>query len=170
MTLPSKEELTVKELDVTTPTLFAASLYMGKYCEKPSMEYMLCRNENRRDPRPCVGYGKELTACGVQFFRDVKKTCLAEFDQFTACIDRSSADYMITKCRKTQAALDGCFLEKLDLRRPQDPGYYCRPKVLDTDRPKVRGYVTPDFPDAAVEIRQPPQEEIPRARFDIYPS
>jgi len=163
------EELTVKELDVTAPTLFAASQYLGKYCEKPSLEFMLCKNENRRDPRPCLEYGKTLTACSIDFFRDVKKTCLGEFDQYTECIDRSSADYKLSKCRKTQAVLDSCFMDKLALRRPQDPGYYSRAKVMDTDRPKARGYVTPDFPDSAQNVELPPAAEIPRARFDTYP-
>ena len=35
-TLPAKEELTVEEINLSTPALRAGAFHLGKYCEKPS--------------------------------------------------------------------------------------------------------------------------------------
>lgn len=53
---------------------------------------MLCRFEEK-DPRKCINEGKAVTACTLEFFRKVKKTCLAEFNQYANCIDKSSGEY-----------------------------------------------------------------------------
>lgn len=55
-------------------------------------EFMLCRQECQ-DPRQCLNEGKAVTACSLDFFRKIKKSCAVEFTQFTNCLDRSSADY-----------------------------------------------------------------------------
>ncbi|KAA0193877.1 hypothetical protein HAZT_HAZT003121 [Hyalella azteca] len=123
---------------------------------------MLCRHEEK-DIRKCVDIGKDVTACGLEFFRKVKKECLDEFTQFANCIDQSSVDFQFEKCRNTQAAFDKCMLEKLDMHKPQH-GYYCRAKVLKTDRPKPPGYISPEFPDAPKLIPIPPAEELPEAK------
>lgn len=54
-------------------------------------EYMLCRKE-LDDPRKCIAEGKAVTACALEFFRQVKKTCHAEFTQYATCLDKSSGD------------------------------------------------------------------------------
>ena len=53
---------------------------------------MLCRVEEN-DPRKCINEGKVVTACTLDFFRKVKKACLAEFNQYAQCIDKSSGDF-----------------------------------------------------------------------------
>lgn len=52
---------------------------------------MLCRKE-LDDPRKCIAEGKAVTACALEFFRQVKKTCHAEFTQYATCLDKSSGD------------------------------------------------------------------------------
>ena len=52
---------------------------------------MLCSKEER-DPRKCISEGKEVTACALEFFRKVKKSCLEEFNQYASCLDKSSRD------------------------------------------------------------------------------
>ena len=53
---------------------------------------MLCRTE-LKDPRKCLEEGKAVTACSLDFFRKIKKSCASEFNQFSNCLDRSSADF-----------------------------------------------------------------------------
>lgn len=50
---------------------------------------MLCRQE-LDDPRACLGEGKAVTSCALDFFRKVKKTCHDEFMQYATCLDKSS--------------------------------------------------------------------------------
>jgi NADH dehydrogenase (ubiquinone) 1 alpha subcomplex subunit 8 len=50
---------------------------------------MLCREEEK-DPRKCLGEGKAVTACTLNFFRAVKKNCAEEFTDYANCIDQSS--------------------------------------------------------------------------------
>lgn len=54
-------------------------------------EFMLCREEEK-DPRKCLKEGKDVTACSLNFFRKIKKTCLEEFNQYSHCLDQSSKD------------------------------------------------------------------------------
>merc|ERR1711974_198455 len=60
-----------------TPSLRSAAMHLGKYCEVQNNEFMLCRSETQ-DPRTCLGAGKEVTSCSMDFFRKVKATCAAE--------------------------------------------------------------------------------------------
>lgn len=56
---------------------------------------MLCRQEYK-DPRQCLNEGKAVTACSLDFFRQIKKNCAQEFTQFANCLDKSSADFDFT--------------------------------------------------------------------------
>ncbi|XP_076037795.1 NADH dehydrogenase [ubiquinone] 1 alpha subcomplex subunit 8-like [Oratosquilla oratoria] len=143
--LPSDEELTTEELNISTPALRAGAFHMGKECEAERNEFMLCRNEEN-DPRKCVPEGKAVTACALSFFRKIKKSCLEEFNQYANCLDKSSADLGYRHCRNTQAVFDKCVLENLNVERP-DYGYFCRAKVHDTERPKPEGYVPLEITD-----------------------
>ena len=55
-------------------------------------EFALCRQENE-DPRKCVNEGKAVTACSLNFFQQVKKSCAQEFTQFATCLEKSSSDF-----------------------------------------------------------------------------
>lgn len=50
---------------------------------------MLCRLEER-DPRKCLKEGKLVTACGVEFYRKLKKTCRDELELFSRCTEFKS--------------------------------------------------------------------------------
>lgn len=52
---------------------------------------MLCKKE-LDDPRKCLAEGRAVTACALDFFRMVKKTCYEEFSQYSNCLDKSSGD------------------------------------------------------------------------------
>uniref|UniRef100_U5ETN5 NADH dehydrogenase [ubiquinone] 1 alpha subcomplex subunit 8 n=1 Tax=Corethrella appendiculata TaxID=1370023 RepID=U5ETN5_9DIPT len=144
--LPKEEDLTVEECPLSTPALRAGAFHLGKYCEAANNEFMLCRNETK-DPRQCVEAGKAVTACSMEFFRKLKKTCRDEFAQYTHCLDQSSGDLQFRFCRKTQAVYDKCVLENLQIERPEY-GYFCRAKVHDTDRPKPPVKEKAVYPDA----------------------
>ncbi|XP_038217793.1 NADH dehydrogenase [ubiquinone] 1 alpha subcomplex subunit 8 [Zerene cesonia] len=144
--LPEESELTVQEVNLSTPTLIAGSFHLGKYCEQVNNEYMLCRSEEK-DPRKCINEGKAVTACTLEFFRKVKGSCLAEFNQYTHCIDKSSGDMSLEFCRKTQGVFDKCMLEKLNLPRPSF-GYFTEARIHDTKRPKPLEEPKAVYPDA----------------------
>ncbi|KAK7087084.1 ndufa8, NADH-ubiquinone oxidoreductase complex I 19kd subunit [Halocaridina rubra] len=153
ITLPSYEELTVQEVNISTPYLRAGAFHLGKMCENQNNEYMLCRKEEN-DPRKCINEGKEVTACALNFFRQIKNSCLEEFNQYANCLDKSSKDFEYRHCRNTQAVFDKCVLDNFGIERP-DFGYFCRPKVHQTTRPKPEE--TPiEFPGATEPIPPPP--------------
>ncbi|PZC80522.1 NADH dehydrogenase [ubiquinone] 1 alpha subcomplex subunit 8 [Helicoverpa armigera] len=144
--LPEESELTVKELNLSSAVLYAGSFHLGKYCEQANNEFMLCRLEEK-DPRKCINEGKAVTACTLDFFRKVKKSCLDEFNQYSNCIDKSSGDYSLKQCRKTQGVFDKCVLEKMNIERPAF-GYFCEARVHDTKRPKPLEEPKAVYPDA----------------------
>ncbi|XP_012283641.1 NADH dehydrogenase [ubiquinone] 1 alpha subcomplex subunit 8 [Orussus abietinus] len=143
--LPTEEELTVEEINVSSPVLLAAAFQFGKYCEWQRNEYLLCKKEED-DPTACLNEGKAVTACGLEFLRKIKKHCRKEFEQYAHCIDFETANMQYYPCRKTQAVYDKCVLEKLNVERP-DMNYYAEMHVHDTNRPK-KYREPPQFPDA----------------------
>ncbi|XP_046816935.1 NADH dehydrogenase [ubiquinone] 1 alpha subcomplex subunit 8 [Vespa crabro] len=142
---PDDSELTVQEINVTYPVLQAASFYVGKKCEWQSNEFMLCREEEK-DARRCINEGKALTACALDFFKQLKKHCREDFEQYVTCLERSSGTIELSKCRKTQAVVDKCVLDNLKIERPPF-GYFCETKVHDSSRPRPKPDI-PEFPDA----------------------
>ncbi|KAI5638073.1 hypothetical protein NE865_09194 [Phthorimaea operculella] len=159
--LPTEEELTVKEVNLSSATLHAGSFHLGKYCENVNNEFMLCRFEEG-DPRKCINEGKAVTACTYEFFRKVKSACLDEFNQYANCVDKSSGDYSLKYCRKTQGVFDGCMLEKLKIERP-DFGYFTEARVHNTKRPKPLPEPKAVYPDATPAL--PETAEKKPARF-----
>jgi len=155
--LPTVEELTVEECNLSQPSLRAGAFFLGKYCEDINNEFMLCRKEER-DPRKCLNEGKAVTSCTLNFFRLVKKNCMEEFMDYADCLDRSSDDLRFSKCRKTQAIFDTCMKEKLNMDRPH-LGYFCEARVHSTNRPKPPRQEPKVYPDALPEI---PPDSIPR--------
>ncbi|KAK4297798.1 hypothetical protein Pmani_029802 [Petrolisthes manimaculis] len=160
--LPTEEELTVQEVNVTTSSLRAGAFHLGKSCEKENHEFILCREEEK-DPRKCLKEGKDVTSCALNFFRKVKKSCLEEFSQYAHCLDQSSKDLNYRYCRNTQAIFDKCVLENLNLERPEF-GYFSRAQVIQTDRPKPEGYTSVEYPDAPPPI---PEVDRPRAKYGL---
>lgn len=55
-------------------------------------EFMLCRDE-LKDPRKCLKEGREVTACSLEFFRQMKKNCAGEFNTYSTCMWKTSGDY-----------------------------------------------------------------------------
>lgn len=53
---------------------------------------MLCRDE-LNDPRKCLNEGKQVTNCGIEFFKKVKKSCLSEFTQYQKCLIAGSSNF-----------------------------------------------------------------------------
>lgn len=47
---------------------------------------MLCVKEEK-DPRKCINEGKEVTRCGLEFYRKVKVSCPQEFTDYWTCLD-----------------------------------------------------------------------------------
>lgn len=108
--LPTEEELTVPEVNVSGPVLIAAAHHLGDACLNENnvcevnylinnlmlertfsfQEFMLCRQE-LGDARKCLEEGKAVTNCALNFFRQVKRNCATEFTQYVSCIDKSSA-------------------------------------------------------------------------------
>ncbi|XP_013777565.2 NADH dehydrogenase [ubiquinone] 1 alpha subcomplex subunit 8-like [Limulus polyphemus] len=106
---------------------------------------MLCRREEK-DPRKCLDEGKAVTSCALEFFRQVKKTCREPFEAYAHCLEYSSPEMAFKYCRKTQAALDNCMMDKMGLDRPE-LGYFSRPRVHKTQRPKPEPETLPKYPN-----------------------
>ncbi|WAR04450.1 NDUA8-like protein [Mya arenaria] len=158
--IPSQEELTIPEVQISSIILKAASLYMGKYCDNEYKEFALCRDENK-DPRPCINEGKQVTRCSNNFLHEVKKHCLTDFTAYWNCLDHSF-DQKFSYCRKYQEKLDSCFAEKMNLMRPEI-GYYGKVRVHDTDRPK------PDLSTPVPDLDVPPPVGDRKPKAKIYP-
>ncbi|XP_067629701.1 NADH dehydrogenase [ubiquinone] 1 alpha subcomplex subunit 8 [Eurosta solidaginis] len=144
--LPSDEELTVQELNLSTSALRAGAFHLGKQCENHNNEFMLCRQE-LDDPRACINEGKAVTSCALDFFRKVKKTCHEEFVQYATCLDKSSGNMAFGHCRKTQGVFDKCVFDNLGIERP-DYGYFTRAKIHSTERPAPPQPEKREYPDA----------------------
>lgn len=144
VTLPSDEELTVEEIPVTHGYLLASAMWIGKYCDNQQKEYMLCRSEEK-DPRVCLPYGKDLTACGMDFLRKVKRSCREELEWYTKCLIFSGREPCFRLCRHPQALFDGCMADSgFDRARF---GHFQLLRVHDSERPKPKPLV-PMFDDA----------------------
>lgn len=156
--LPSYEELTVPEIELSSAPLRAGAHQFGKYCDNQCKEFMLCYSEEK-DPRKCINEGKEVTRCGVEFFQKVKTSCAKEFTDYWKCIDRSGHDMNYKKCRATQAVFDKCILENLNQERPE-LGYFSKIRVHHTNRPEpVRKVLLPEpLPE---NPRWDPKDEVP---------
>ncbi|XP_046580147.1 NADH dehydrogenase [ubiquinone] 1 alpha subcomplex subunit 8-like [Haliotis rubra] len=159
--LPSYQELTVPEIQLTSAVLRAGAHHFGKYCDNVCKEFMLCHSEEK-DPRKCLNEGKEVTKCGFDFFGKVKKNCYEEFTKYWQCIDHSGHDMNLKNCRRTQVLFDNCVKENLGQERPP-LGYFAKVRTHDTNRVKPRApeHILPDRP---AEIPPLPAEPDPRAR------
>jgi len=51
---------------------------------------MLCKSEEK-DPRKCLNEGKVVTRCAMNFFRELKKNCAQEFEDYSVCLDNVGA-------------------------------------------------------------------------------
>lgn len=154
--LPSYEELDVEEVELGGHVLRAGAFHFGKYCEQQNDEFMLCKYELGQ--APCIGYGKQVTACALEFFRKLKKHCYDELDRYSYCIDQSNVSYKYEDCRRTQHAFDECVLKHLKIERPPYY-YYTRPRVFDSTRPappKPEDLIFENVPDAPI-----PEEGLP---------
>lgn len=149
VTLPTEEELTVSDVNLSISALRAGAFHLGKHCESENNEFMLCKQE-LKDPRQCIAEGKIVTQCALDFFRKVKKTCYDEFTQYASCLNNSSADMRFSACRNTQTVYDKCVTDNLEITRPEY-GYFCRIKVHHTDRPKPKEEPTV-YSDVPVEM------------------
>ena len=63
----------------------------------------------------------------------MKNSCAAELTTYAMCLERSSTDMALTKCRKTQAAFDACMKQNLNQDRPHY-AYHTMAKIHDTTR------------------------------------
>lgn len=56
---------------------------------------MLLRRENGNDPRKVLKEGRAVTACGVNFIRELRKVCLKEATDYARCLDSSFGGEML---------------------------------------------------------------------------
>lgn len=144
--LPNEQELSVREVDLSSSFLQAGAYHVGKFCHEESKEFMLCRDEEK-DPRKCIQEGKMVTSCALEFFQRMKLSCRQEIEKYAQCLDYSSSNLGFKHCRKTQAAFDKCVFDQLQQERPE-LGYFCRAHVHHTKRPKPEPETARDYPDA----------------------
>lgn len=144
LNLPSDEEINHKEIPLTHNFFLSSAMWLGKYCDNQCKEFMLCRAEER-DPRKCLQEGREVTDCGLEFFKKVKKTCRGELEWYTRCLDFSGGEPNYRKCRNEQAVFDGCMYSS-GFERARF-GYFQMLRVHDSKRPRPKRIV-PIFEDA----------------------
>ncbi|KAJ3605140.1 hypothetical protein NHX12_027190 [Muraenolepis orangiensis] len=144
--LPSLEELSVEEVNVSSAVLKAAAHHYGSQCDRPNKEFMLCRWEEK-DPRKCLEEGRKVNACALDFFRQIKGTCSESFTEYWTCLDYSNIAEL-RRCRQEQKAFDGCVLDKLGWERP-DLGQLSKVTKVSTSRP------VPDNPYHSRERPEP---------------
>jgi len=112
MTDIAKLDLETEEVKATSTVLLAGARHFGQYCQSVRETYMRCKYETK-DPARCVDEGKEVTKCGVEFFRKLKMNCNDEFTAHWQCLDRINDQPHL--CRKTQQKYDECVLNGLGL-------------------------------------------------------
>lgn len=142
--LPDEKELNHKEIPVNGYILKASAMHLGKYCDNQSKEFMLCRKEER-DPRKCLKYGHDVTECGMDFYKKVKKSCKGELEWYSSCLEFTHGEASYIKCRNEQAIYDTCMEQAGFERAPF--GHFLRLRVHESERPKPKPFV-PIFPDA----------------------
>ncbi|XP_059485034.1 NADH dehydrogenase [ubiquinone] 1 alpha subcomplex subunit 8 [Neocloeon triangulifer] len=156
--LPTEKELDVQEVNLSSSILRAGAFQLGKHCESQNNEFILCRTE-LKDPRKCIEEGKAVTSCALDFFRKMKKACREELEQYATCLERSSCGMDYQYCRQTQGVYDKCVLDNFGIERPEF-GYYCKPKVHDSKRPKPAPEPPKIYPDSTPglpeDTAQPP--------------
>ncbi|XP_075040852.1 NADH dehydrogenase [ubiquinone] 1 alpha subcomplex subunit 8 [Mixophyes fleayi] len=130
--LPTADDLSVREINVSSAVLKSAAHHYGSHCDKPNKEFMLCRWEEK-DPRKCLNEGKKVNECALEFFRKVKAHCAEPFTEYWTCVDYNNL-LELRHCRKQQQAFDNCVLDKLGWVRP-DLGELSKVTKVKTDRP-----------------------------------
>lgn len=144
ITLPTPEEIKHQEIPLTHNYMLASAMWLGKYCDNQSKEYMLCRSEEA-DPRKCLEESRQVTECGLQFFRKLKKACKEELEWYNKCLDFTGREPSYRRCRPEQAIFDGCMHDN-GFERARF-GHFQMLRVHDSERPKPKPHV-PIFPDS----------------------
>lgn len=157
ITLPNHEEINHKEIPLTHNFFLSSAMWLGKYCDNQCKEFMLCRQEEM-DPRKCLDYGHQVTECGMEFFKKVKKVCREELEWYTKCLDYSGREPEYRRCRREQAMFDGCMFDN-GFERAKF-GHFQMVRVHNSDRPKPKPHV-PLFPDSVetFDITDPKNRE-----------
>ncbi|CAL8321337.1 unnamed protein product [Lota lota] len=130
--LPTLEELSVDEVNVSSAVLKASAHHFGSQCDQPNKEFMLCRWEEK-DPRKCLEEGRKVNACALNFFRQIKGNCAESFTEYWTCLDYSNIAEL-RRCRTEQHSFDSCVLDKLGWERP-DLGELSKVTKVATSRP-----------------------------------
>lgn len=159
--LPSPEEIKHNEIPLTHNYMITSAMWLGKYCDHQCKEFMLCRTEEA-DPRRCLEYGRQVTECGLEFFKKLKRTCREEYEWYTKCIDWTGSEPTFNRCRHEQGIFDGCMADH-GFERAKF-GDFTMLRVHESDRPKPKQHV-PYFPDAveAFNVHAPEHKELKTA-------
>ena len=79
--------------------------------------------------------GKELTECGLNFYRKMKQTCRPEIEAYARCIDETDGRYPLTVCLENRGYFDDCMKNKFGLEKPE-LGYFSQIRVHNSSRPE----------------------------------
>ncbi len=137
--LPADEELTVPVLPLTSSALRGGAHHLGRQCDKPNKEFMLCKEEEK-DPRKCLKEGQMVTECAFNFFRQIQASCSESFTDYWTCLDYSEQKFH--RCRKTQGKFDKCVLDNLGWVRPE-LGEINQVTIVKTERPPPESLLRP---------------------------
>lgn len=127
---------------------------------------MLCKKEEQ-DPRKCLNEGKQLTACGLEFYRNLKKTCRPEIEAYALCIDQSDGRYPLDICLKNRSYFDDCMKNKMGMERPEF-GYFSQVRAHNSNRPKPE-YKFKHF-EVAPSLPPDYEQRTPAAKEPIFQS
>lgn len=56
----------------------------------------MLRRKEMEDPRKTLKEASQVTACGIDFLRSLKKTCLSEAEKYAYCIDHGDRDLYVS--------------------------------------------------------------------------
>ena len=62
----------------------------------------------------CLGEGKQLTACGLEFYRKMTRTCRPKIEAYALCIDQSDGRYPLDICMKVLFQIEDALTKPLD--------------------------------------------------------
>merc|ERR1712080_188380 len=101
-------------LGIPEDILRAGATQYSNMCNGVNNKFMLCKQENHGDPRPCLKMGSAVSDCAAEFFEAAITHCRDALFTYSSCLDRDVHRFP-GYCRGAQQIWDHCAYNKLNL-------------------------------------------------------